>query len=169
MGGVWTIAAVEAEDRSGGSRKGSRRRARWVPRGRGAARKDGLEEGPVNESGEGPKGFTLLDMMPKKVEVSNRYGALVEDEYEEDSQVVGEVGEETVETGVVAGVVEVMVDSGASKSVWPMTLGGVARRKRNVGVRLAAANGSPIKVRGEAALHFRKGREGVQCGFWTLM
>ena len=69
--------------------------------------------------------------------------------------------EEDVEIGIVAGVVEVMVDSGASKSVWPMTLGGVARRKRNVGVRLAAANGSPIKVEGDAALHFKTG--GREC------
>ena len=161
MGGLWTIGAVEAVESGGkGGRKG-RKGKRWAPRvgerewkSRGGGR-------PVNDVGDGPRGFTIADTMPRKVEICNRYGALVEDEEEGESLVVGEVGEEVADMGIVAGVVEVMVDSGASKSVWPVTLGGVARRKRNVGVKLAAANGSPIRVDGDAALRFKTG--GREC------
>ena len=154
MGGVWTVAAVEAVDVSGGvggwktaGQKGGRR---WIREGASRWR----PVGPVNELGEKPKGVTLLDMMPRKVEIKNRFEELDE---EEEVMVIGEVAEADVETEVVAGVVEVMVDSGASKSVWPREMSGVSRRKGGAGVKLAAANGSPIKVEGEASLHFRAG------------
>ena len=160
MGGVWTIAAIEDVERDGAARGSNRGRNRWVSGGKGRRGRKGRVTGPVNDSGEGPRGFTISDMMPRRVEVSNMFEALGEEE-DDGAHVVGEVGEEMVDAGVVAGVVEVMVDSGASKSVWPRVLGGVTRRKRNVGVRLAAANGSPIKVEGDAALHFRTG--GREC------
>ena len=160
MGGVWTIAAVENVERAGAAKGSGRSGSRWVSGGRKRKGRRGCAVGAVNDSGEGPKGFTILDMMPRRVEVNNMFGALGEEE-EEEAQIVGEVGEENVEAGVVAGVVEVMVDSGASKSVWPTVLGGVTRRRRKVGVRLAAANGSPIEVDGDAALHFKTG--GREC------
>ena len=100
----------------------------------------------------------MSDMMPRKVDVGNRFEALSDDDKD---GMIGEVAEGDVESEIVAGVVEVMVDSGASKSVWPKEMGGVARRKGGGGIRLAAANGSPIEVRGEAALHFRTGGEKV--------
>ena len=140
MGGVWTIGAVEDVERDGAAKGSDRGRNRWVPRGERKRGRKGRATGPVNDSGEGPKGFTILDMVPRRVEVTNMFEALGEEE-EDEAQIVGEVGEEMVEASVVAGVVEVMVDSGASKSVWPRALGGVTRRKRSVGVRLAAANG----------------------------
>ena len=165
MGGLWTIGAVELVGRNGRGGKGARKVNRWVPRVGGGARKRGYGEGLVNDVGEGPKGCTIADMMPRKVELCNRYGALEEDEEEVESLVIGDVGEEAGDTGVVAGVVEVMVDSGASKSVWPIKLGGVARRKRDVGVKLAAANGSPIRVEGDAALRFKTGGRACRMNF----
>ena len=72
-----------------------------------------------------------------------------------------EVGEPGNGGELVGETVEVTIDSGASKSVWPRKRKGVLRRKGKTGVKLAAANGSPIEVNGEAALHFR--REGRKC------
>ena len=155
MGGVWTVGAVETVGVEAVGGPGQRISSRWERQGRkGAGHRKGVS-GAVNDVGERPSGVTLGDMMPKKVHVGNRYSVLDEDEG--DGEIVGEVGEEEVEAGMVAGVVEVMVDSGASKSVWPKAMGGVARTRRNVGVKLAAANGSPIKVEGDAALHFQTG------------
>lgn len=55
-------------------------------------------------------------------------------------------------------VIEVTIDSGAAKSVWPRRKGRVTRTKI-IGKRprLAAANGSPIEVYGEAELVFERG------------
>ena len=55
---------------------------------------------------------------------------------------------------VVQEVVEITVDSGAAKSVWPICKKGVARRTATKTVRLAAASGSPIHVEGDARLEF---------------
>ena len=55
-------------------------------------------------------------------------------------------------------MIEVTVDSGASRSVWPRRMKGVTRTKGNTQVKLAAANGTPIQVDGEAALHFKQGK-----------
>ena len=54
-------------------------------------------------------------------------------------------------------VVEVTIDSGAAKSVWQINKNGVTRQKAIENVRLMAANGSPIKVEGEAILNFTRG------------
>ena len=82
----------------------------------------------------------------------NRFSALEED---------GDEDEEEVSTinAVLDATVEVTVDSGASKSVWPSSKGGVKRSKLKKPVRLAAANGTEIAVMGEAELEFvRAGR-----------
>ena len=52
---------------------------------------------------------------------------------------------------------EVTVDSGAARSVWPLKKKGVVRTKGNKAVKLAAANGSAIKVEGDARLDFVRG------------
>ena len=58
-------------------------------------------------------------------------------------------------------VVEVTVDSGAGKSVWPRRKKGVRRNKiEGRRPKLAAANGTEIEVDGEAVLEFiRQGRK----------
>ena len=79
----------------------------------------------------GPRGLTLMDFMPKKIEVSNRFRGLVDEEEEElgeDEEVVGEV-RDGADPEVVAEAVEVTVDSGASRSVWPRKMKGVVRRR----------------------------------------
>ena len=66
---------------------------------------------------------------------------------------VEEVGEEV-------GMVEVVLDSGANRSVWPRKRGGVTRKKLEGKVpNLCAANGTKIEVEGEALLKFKKGKK----------
>ena len=57
--------------------------------------------------------------------------------------------------------VEVTIDFGAAKSVWPRRERGVARRKLKKAVNLLAASGTPIEVHGEVTLSFQK--NGKQC------
>ena len=65
-----------------------------------------------------------------------------------------------VEAADVQEVVEATVEYGAARSVWPRTKWGVTRRKVDKKFKLAAANGSPIKVEGEAELKFvQKGKK----------
>ena len=80
-----------------------------------------------------------------------------EDDDDEDTKYINEVVQE---------VVEVTVDSGAARSVWPMKRKGVVRSKGTRKVKLAAANGSPIHVEGEATLNFSKG--GKRCAMKFL-
>ena len=108
--------------------------------------------------------MTLGDFMPQKVQLNNRFEELEEDE--EDDEIVGEVTEGSEQQQQVAEVVEVTVDSGASRSVWPRKMKGVVRTRGTTQVKLAAANGTPIQVDGEAALHFRRGRR--QCAMKFL-
>jgi len=95
--------------------------------------------------------------VPGTFEGKNRFDLLKE---EDEPEVIAEVHE------VVGEVVEVTVDSGAAKSVWPVRKSGVERRKMKKQVKLAAANGSPIRVDGEAILHFRQ--EGHDCSMKFL-
>ena len=76
----------------------------------------------------------------------NRFLALTTIESEDDElvNVVGTLQE----------VVEITVDSGAAKSVWPSRKKGVERTKSTKTVELAAVNGSPIRVEGDARLEF---------------
>ena len=55
---------------------------------------------------------------------------------------------------VVEEIVEIEVDPEAAQSVWPMRLKGVARTNTAKAVRIAAANGSLIHVKGGAKLEF---------------
>ena len=136
--GVWTVGSVETVE----PRRTWRRRVKR------------------ESENAGPRGLTLMDFMPKKIEVSNRFRGLVDEEEEElgeDEEVVGEV-RDGADPEVVAEAVEVTVDSGASRSVWPRKMKGVVRTKGAAPVKLAAANGTPIQVDGEAALHFKRGK-----------
>jgi hypothetical protein len=87
----------------------------------------------------------------------NRFELLREIDEEEELEVnqVEEIDE----------VVEVTVDSGAARSVWPLGRKGVTRTKLTKAVKLAAANGSPIHVAGEATLNFKKGDRECQMKF----
>ena len=71
--------------------------------------------------------------------------------------------EEVNATETVQKVVEITVDSGAAKSVWPSRKKGVERTKSKKAVKLAAANGSPIPVEG---LEFI--RDGMKCSMKFL-
>ena len=63
---------------------------------------------------------------------------------------------------VVQEIVEIIVDSGAAKSVWPIRQKGGTRTKATKTVRLAAANASLIRVEGEARLEFGTIRSNMQ-------
>ena len=80
----------------------------------------------------------------KSASLRNRFLALTVIESDDDEEV------NAIET--VQEVVEVTVDSGAAKSVWPSRKKGVERTKSKKAVKLAAANGSPIRVEGDARL-----------------
>ena len=78
----------------------------------------------------------------KRTSRRNRFFALTAIESDDDEEV------NAIET--VQEVVEITVDSGAAKSVWPSRKKGVERTKSKKAVKLAAANGSPIRVEGDA-------------------
>ena len=80
----------------------------------------------------------------------NRFLALTTIESEDDEQ---SNADETVQE-----VVEITVDSGAAESVWPSRKNGAERTKSKKAVNLVAANGSPIRVEGDARLKFIRGR-----------
>ena len=86
--------------------------------------------------------------MPKKVELGNRFEIFGIGEADEEDDEIGEVMEDEDE-------VEITIDSGAAKSVWPRKKKGV-RRQKIVGrkPKLQAANGTEIAVDGEAVLEF---------------
>ena len=90
--------------------------------------------------------------------VKNRFAVLATEE--EDDEEIGTIN------AVMDTTVEVTVDSGASKSVWPASKGGVKRSKLKKPVKLAAANGTEIAVLGEAELEFR--RSGRACSMKIL-
>ena len=62
---------------------------------------------------------------------------------------------------VVQEIVEITVDSGSAKSVWPIRKKDVARTKTTKTVRLVAASGGPIHVEGDARLDLV--RDGKKC------
>ena len=88
----------------------------------------------------------------------NQFLALTAIESDDDEEV------NAIET--VQEVVEITVDSGAAKSVWPSRKKGDERTKSKKAVKLAAANGSPIRVEGDARLEFI--RDGMKCSMKFL-
>ena len=92
----------------------------------------------------------------RPVEAKNRFAALAEEDDDDEVQMINAVVEE---------VVEVTVDSGASRSVWPMHKKGVRRSPLRKQVKLAAANGTEIAVRGEAELIFEQSGRKCAMGF----
>ena len=68
--------------------------------------------------------------------------------------------EEVNAVDVVQEIVEITVDSGTPKSVWPIRTKGVARKKATKTVGLATSSGSPIHVEGDARLELvREGKK----------
>ena len=117
------------------------------------------------------------------VKVKNRFAMLEaadEDDMEDEATTIAaisEVGgledimgvdkdEDWDDENMVNEMVEVTVDSGAARSVWPMRKSGVRRSKLAKKVKLAAANGSDIMVKGEAELAFEQ--QGRQCSMKFL-
>ena len=98
--------------------------------------------------------------LPRRMEVENKFKIfqVAEEGDEEDGgeDAIGGIGAEDDEEANE--VVEITVDSGASRSVWPRKKKGVARAKM-VGKKpkLQAANGTHIEVEGEAVLQFEMG------------
>ena len=77
-----------------------------------------------------------------------------------------EDNEEVNAVEAVQEIVEITVDSGAAKSVWPSRKKVVERTKSTRTVKLAAENGSPIRVEGDARLEFV--RDGKKCSMRFL-
>ena len=112
--------------------------------------------------------------MPKKVELSNKYSIFAMHDGGEGEMIAGVEEFGNVEFGGIdmfggrdcCEVVEVTVDSGASKSVWPRTMKGVRRSKVSKAPKLVAANGTEIQVDGEAVLGFKRGGRKCEMRFW---
>ena len=121
--------------------------------------------GSVENVGETAEERSQMDAwMPRKVEVQNRFAVLsVEEEEDEAVDMVGNSEDEDRKDDLV----EVTVDSGASRSVWPRRKGGVQRKKIAEKPKLVAANGTEITVDGEAVLEFRK-HGGKKCALKFL-
>lgn len=182
VGGVWLVAGVEemrgckTQCKTRGCRKEmTTKNAQAQPKSFEERKVEG-RGGFMTQKGEDEErkpGRMTLDMwMPKKIELVNKYKIfqLNEDDDEDEDEEVAAVEEEELEIcGVeeVNEVVEITVDSGAARSVWPKKKKGVKRRKIEGKVpKLAAANGSNIEVVGEAMLEFE--REGRRCGMKFL-
>jgi hypothetical protein len=124
------------------------------------------EKGEVASPPGLPMRRTLEAFMPRKTEVKNKFKIFqMSEEDMDDEEEIGSVDEQ--KEGEVNEVVEITVDSGASRSVWPRKKKGVTRSKL-VGKkpRLQAANGTNIEVDGEAMLEFQMG--GKKCGMKFL-
>ena len=92
------------------------------------------------------------------MQAENRFFVLTAIESENDEEV------NAVEP--VQEIVEITVDSGAAKSVWPSRMKCVERTMSTRTVKLAAAKGSPIQVEGDAKLEFV--RYGKKCSMRFL-
>ena len=121
---------------------------------------NGVEE--LNEEMNEAKKFDILQVeewpeIHDAVKVTSRKPRRTESSEPDE---IGEVNE-AEEVPEVDGIVEVTVDSGAARSVWPKEKGWVQRKDiQGVKPRLVAANGTDIEVVGEALLQFDvKGRK----------
>ena len=143
MGGVWVVAGVEE----------IRQKCGHDHRCRDGSGPPGL---PTNR--------TMSAFMPKRTEVENSFKIFQVDAEEDEEEIGGIDGEEMED---VSEVVEITVDSGASRSVWPRKKKGVTRTKMwGKKPKLQAANGTTIEVEGEAMLEFEMG--GKKCGMKFL-
>ena len=95
----------------------------------------------------------------KEMDVKNRHAALADDDDDDDEEEISTIN------AVMDDIVEVTIDSGASRSVWPMAKRGVRRSPLKKKVKLAAANGTEIAVKGEAELEFEQGGKRCRMGF----
>ena len=166
-GVIWTVGNVEVVPevpklmQGGGShraREGDWRKTRCMQR-----------ECCGGECGA-PRRRTLDDFMPKRVEVHNMFADLavngIDEEDDDEGETINEV-HEAEKDKVINEVVEITIDSGAARSVWPVKKKGVKRTKIDGRApKLAAANGTPIRVEGNAMLEFIS--EGQDCGMHFL-
>ena len=67
---------------------------------------------------------------------------------------------------MVQGIVEIIVDSGAAESVWPIQMKGVTRTRSTKTTKSAVAVGSFIRVDRDATLEFVRG--GRRCNIRIL-
>ena len=170
---VWTVGSVDVQDdgRCGRCDVAGRRRARIARASK-----------------------AVVDAwMPKKVEIRNRFEMFDGGEIHEgdDGELIASIEDQCGLCGDGQGAamteqhcggcrdghgifgvkdasttVEVTVDSGASKSVWPRSMRGVRRKKLEQTPRLVAANGTEIQVDGEAILGFRRDGKKCEMRFW---
>ena len=151
-GGVWLVAGVDVRSKEVGCPHGC------------------CDLTPASADVESPPGLTHVrpassrrKWQPMKMAIKNRFNILQVDEESEDESLADEVN--AVEE--VNEVVEITVDSGAARSVWPKRKKGVTRQKiQGKKPKLAAANGTSIEVQGEALLEF--GLRGRRCGMKFL-
>ena len=127
VGGVWVVASVDEQS----TRRSKTRFCDSFGRGNGrecgdetcgnkCAKKaecDRAIEGPPGLNRMGPQPRTLSAWMPSKMELTNRFNIFQVEEDNDEDEPINQVEEEVNE------VVEITVDSGAARSVWP-------RRKR---------------------------------------
>ena len=104
--------------------------------------------GPPGLEESKPTSRSLAAFMPIRTEVKNSFKIFQVEEDEDDDDEAVEVNE----------VVELTVDSGASRSVWPRKKKGVMRTKICGRIpKVQAANRTNIEVEGEAMLEFEMG------------
>lgn len=147
IGGVWTIGAIDviADSMPG------------VPGGYGppgiCCATVSKDDGSTRKE-ERPKWKSLVGKTDavETIALRNKFDVLAEGDVDH----VGDICEVNVQE-----TIDITVDSDASKSVWPVKKKGVQRCKKVNTVKLAAANGSPIHVEGEAKLTFH--RAGRKC------
>ena len=177
VGGVWEVGAVEVDNRRATRvettkvpvsrvtpKTGSSSGSRFMQE---AYRKCGAaceaEDCSGHQGMTRPMKRTLDAWMPKRVELGNRWSIFGVDEEEAEEEMIGQVEEDIQE------VVEVTIDSGAARSVWPRkkkTAGVVRRKLAGRTPKLKAANGTEIQVDGEAVLNFEF--NGRKCGMTFL-
>ena len=161
---VWSVAGVDEieEGPPPSVPPGLRRLGEWPLRKTGKSqREQKLEKARQWAAcGKGCKHLiAAVELVTDEVKVQNKYDALMVED--------GEVMVNGVENeGEIDECVEVTIDSGASRSVWPRKKCGVQRTKSKKTVKLAAANGSPIEVDGDALLQFERG--GRRCAMRFL-
>ena len=178
VGGVWEVGAVDVDDKNWRRVETTKVPvSRVKPKTGSSSGSKFMQEAYRNcgatceaEDCSGHQGMTrpmrrTLDAwMPKRVELGNRWSIFgVDEEEKEEEEMIGQVEEDVQE------VVEVTIDSGAARSVWPRkkkTAGVVRRKLAGRTPKLKAANGTEIQVDGEAVLNFEL--NGRKCGMTFL-
>ena len=142
-----------------------RRKAKKLKKELGGAARSSSEEGAQASRLASKVRLVAEDFQLPLVPYQGRFQELAEED-EEDGEEVGVMAAEEEQANAV---VEVTVDSGAGRNVWPKTqktAGKMLPLKKKV--RLIAANGTNIEVLGEKTIMFKKG-DGRKCGMRYLI